>query len=154
MKSGYGLEGTPDIPRRHRPAEGARQLRQKHGTAAAHALQLGAFGMDFDDDGRIDLFASSLALIELHNDTEALSYFRPIFTPMNIHSDYAQRVVLLHQDWPWIASPETSIERRMLDRIDGEIASASPLFATSRVHGSRHTCMNWAKRSWSRKVFQ
>jgi len=46
---------------------------------------------------------------------------------MNINSDYTQRVVLHHQDFPWIASPETGIERRMLDRDGGEVARATSI---------------------------
>ena len=43
---------------------------------------------------------------------------------MFINQDYSQRVVLRHQDLPWIESPEAGVERRMLDRTGGEVARA------------------------------
>jgi anti-sigma factor ChrR (cupin superfamily) len=46
---------------------------------------------------------------------------------MKINADYTQRVVLRHQDLPWMASPETGIERRMLDRIGEEVAKATSI---------------------------
>ena len=44
---------------------------------------------------------------------------------MSINPDYSQRVVLRHQDLPWIESPEAGVERRMLDRTGGEVARAT-----------------------------
>lgn len=44
---------------------------------------------------------------------------------MKINADYTQRLVLRHQDLPWVASPETGIERRMLDRVGDEVAKAT-----------------------------
>lgn len=44
---------------------------------------------------------------------------------MNINSDYSQRVVLNHHDLPWITSPESGVERRMLERIGEEVARAT-----------------------------
>ena len=41
---------------------------------------------------------------------------------MFINPDYSQRVVLRHQDLPWIESPEAGVERRMLDRTGGVVA--------------------------------
>lgn len=46
---------------------------------------------------------------------------------MNINADYTQRVVLRHQDLPWVPSPETGIERRMLDRVGDEVAKATSI---------------------------
>jgi anti-sigma factor ChrR (cupin superfamily) len=46
---------------------------------------------------------------------------------MNINADYSQKVVLNHHDLPWIPSPELGIERRMLDRIGGEVAKATTI---------------------------
>lgn len=46
---------------------------------------------------------------------------------MNIHSDYTQRVVLRHQELPWVASPVTGVERRLLDRIGDETARATSI---------------------------
>jgi anti-sigma factor ChrR (cupin superfamily) len=44
---------------------------------------------------------------------------------MNIHADYSQRVVLNHHDLPWVESPESGVERRMLERVGDEIAKAT-----------------------------
>lgn len=46
---------------------------------------------------------------------------------MNIHSDYSKRVVINQHDLPWGNSPEHGIERRMLDRIGGEVAKATSI---------------------------
>ena len=46
---------------------------------------------------------------------------------MDIHSDYSKRVVLNHQDLPWISSPSVGIERRMLDRQGDEVARATSI---------------------------
>jgi len=44
---------------------------------------------------------------------------------MNINADYSQRVVINYHDLPWIRSPETGVDRRMLDRIGDELAKAT-----------------------------
>lgn len=44
---------------------------------------------------------------------------------MNLHSDYSERVVLNHNDLPWIASPEAGVKRRLLDRCGDEVARAT-----------------------------
>ena len=44
---------------------------------------------------------------------------------MLLNDDYAQRVVLNHHDLAWQASPQQGVERRMLDRIGGEVAKAT-----------------------------
>lgn len=44
---------------------------------------------------------------------------------MNLHDDYSQRVVLNHNDLPWLPSPEASVQRRMLDRRGDEVARAT-----------------------------
>ena len=44
---------------------------------------------------------------------------------MNINADYSQRVVINHHDLPWIPSPESGVERRMLERTGGEVAKAT-----------------------------
>jgi anti-sigma factor ChrR (cupin superfamily) len=46
---------------------------------------------------------------------------------MMLHADFSQRVVLQHQDLPWVASPVPGIERRMLDREGGEVARATSI---------------------------
>lgn len=46
-------------------------------------------------------------------------------TPLTIHSDYRERVVLNHHDLPWVPSPTPGVERRMLERIGGEQAKAT-----------------------------
>ncbi len=44
---------------------------------------------------------------------------------MNLHADLSQRVVIHHPDLPWTPSPETGIERRMLERVGEELAKAT-----------------------------
>ena len=44
---------------------------------------------------------------------------------MQLNADYSQRIVLNHHDLAWVASPETGVERRMLDRMGGEVAKAT-----------------------------
>ena len=46
---------------------------------------------------------------------------------MNINSDYSQRVVINHHDLPWTPSPESGVERRMLDRMGDEVAKATSI---------------------------
>ena len=43
----------------------------------------------------------------------------------NINADYSRRVVINHHDLPWVASPESGVERRMLERVGDEIAKAT-----------------------------
>jgi anti-sigma factor ChrR (cupin superfamily) len=44
-----------------------------------------------------------------------------------INADFTQRVVLATDTMPWIPSPQAGVERRMLDRIGGEVARATSL---------------------------
>ena len=44
---------------------------------------------------------------------------------MRLNEDYNQRIVLNHHDLDWVASPHAGVERRMLDRIGGEVAKAT-----------------------------
>lgn len=44
-----------------------------------------------------------------------------------INADFTQRVVLATNDLPWSPSPQTGVERRLLDRIGGEVARATSL---------------------------
>ena len=46
---------------------------------------------------------------------------------MNINADYSQRVVLNHHDLPWTSSPESGVERRILERQGLEIAKATSI---------------------------
>lgn len=46
---------------------------------------------------------------------------------MMLHADFSQRVVLQHQDLPWVDSPVQGIERRMLERDGGEVARATSI---------------------------
>ena len=46
---------------------------------------------------------------------------------MNLNSDFDQRVVQRAQDAVWTASPLPGVERRMLDRIGGEVARATSI---------------------------
>lgn len=44
-----------------------------------------------------------------------------------INADFTQRVVIATDELPWIPSPQVGVERRMLDRIGGEVARATSL---------------------------
>lgn len=46
---------------------------------------------------------------------------------MDLHQDYSQRVVLNHNELPWVTSPEAGVQRRMLDRRGDEIARATSI---------------------------
>jgi anti-sigma factor ChrR (cupin superfamily) len=44
-----------------------------------------------------------------------------------INADFSRRVVIATDALPWIASPQAGVERRLLDRIGGEVARATSL---------------------------
>lgn len=44
-----------------------------------------------------------------------------------INADFSERVVIDTQAMPWVASPMGGVERRMLDRIGGEVARATTI---------------------------
>lgn len=44
-----------------------------------------------------------------------------------VNADFTQRVVIATDTLPWIPSPQAGIERRLLDRIGGEVARATSL---------------------------
>ena len=46
---------------------------------------------------------------------------------MRLNADFTQRVVLLPEDYAWVASPMPGVERMMLDRIGDEVARATSL---------------------------
>lgn len=46
---------------------------------------------------------------------------------MNINADYSEKVVINHHDLPWTSSPESGVERRMLERQGEEVAKASSI---------------------------
>jgi len=46
---------------------------------------------------------------------------------MNINNDYSKRVVINHHNLPWIQSPESGVERRMLERMGDEVAKATSI---------------------------
>ena len=52
---------------------------------------------------------------------------RPVINSILLNEDYSQRVVLNHHDLDWVASPQAGVERRMLDRIGGEVAKATTI---------------------------
>lgn len=49
----------------------------------------------------------------------------PTAVPNNLHDDFTQRVVSHRADATWVPSPQPGVERRMLDRVGGEIARAT-----------------------------
>jgi anti-sigma factor ChrR (cupin superfamily) len=44
-----------------------------------------------------------------------------------INADFTQRIVLATNELPWTPSPQVGVERRLLDRIGGEVARATSL---------------------------
>src|SRR5262245_65160348 len=44
-----------------------------------------------------------------------------------VNADFSQRVVIETDALPWLASPQAGVQRRMLDRIGGEVARATSL---------------------------
>ena len=44
-----------------------------------------------------------------------------------VNADFTQRVVIATGAMPWIPSPQAGVERRLLDRIGGEVARATSL---------------------------
>ena len=46
---------------------------------------------------------------------------------MYLNADYSQRVALNHDSLDWVKSPETGVERRMLERIGSEVAKATSI---------------------------
>jgi len=56
-----------------------------------------------------------------------LSKIQVIPISMNVNDDFSQRVVMDHHDLPWIPSPESGVERRMLERQGDEVAKATSI---------------------------
>lgn len=50
-----------------------------------------------------------------------------LFPPMQINADFAQRAAVHAAGTPWVPSPIPGVERRMLDRIGGEVARATSM---------------------------
>jgi anti-sigma factor ChrR (cupin superfamily) len=48
-------------------------------------------------------------------------------TSERLNADFTQRVVIATDALPWVLSPQVGVERRMLDRIGGEVARATSL---------------------------
>lgn len=46
---------------------------------------------------------------------------------MRINADFSKRVVVRPEDSPWLPSPMTGVERRLLDRIGDEVARATSI---------------------------
>jgi len=44
-----------------------------------------------------------------------------------VNADFSQRIVIPTEEMTWIPSPQAGVERRMLDRIGGEVARATSL---------------------------
>jgi anti-sigma factor ChrR (cupin superfamily) len=44
-----------------------------------------------------------------------------------VNADFSRRVVIATDEMPWIPSPQAGVERRLLDRIGGEVARATSL---------------------------
>ncbi len=48
-------------------------------------------------------------------------------TPLRLHDDFSQRVVIKPEDYHWVPSPMPGVERMMLDRIGDEVARATTI---------------------------
>ena len=46
---------------------------------------------------------------------------------MRINADFSQRAIVTPADWCWVGSPESGVERMMLDRIGEEVARATSI---------------------------
>src|SRR5262245_2071540 len=58
-----------------------------------------------------------------------------------LRADFSKRVVVATRDEPWLPSPQRGVDRRMLDRIGGEVARATSLVRyapASRFPSHRH----------------
>ena len=44
-----------------------------------------------------------------------------------VNADFSRRVVIATDEMPWVPSPQAGVERRLLDRIGGEVARATSL---------------------------
>jgi len=59
---------------------------------------------------------------------------------MDLHSDFTQRVLIHSAEMPWQRSPSAGVNRRMLDRIGGEVARATTIVRFAPGHSfSAHT---------------
>src|SRR5262249_3542605 len=52
---------------------------------------------------------------------------RPAMSTERINADFAERIVIATDEMPWIPSPQAGVDRRMLDRVGGEVARATSL---------------------------
>ena len=48
-------------------------------------------------------------------------------SPQNLNHDFAERVASLATDAHWLPSPQAGVERRLLDRVGGEVARATSI---------------------------
>lgn len=59
---------------------------------------------------------------------------------MGLNSDFSQRILIHSAQMPWQASPSAGVDRRMLDRIGGEIARATTIVRFAPGHSfTAHT---------------
>lgn len=53
---------------------------------------------------------------------------------MELHTDFSQRILLHTAEMPWQHSPSAGVDRRMLDRIGGEVARATTIVRFAPGH--------------------
>ena len=59
-----------------------------------------------------------------------------------VNADFTQRIVIATDALPWIASPQAGVERRLLDRIGGEVARATSLVRSAEeLHREVRRCL-------------
>jgi len=65
---------------------------------------------------------------------------------MYINADYSKRVVMNHHDLFWVPSPESGVERRMLERTGDEAQFAGP-------EAWRQTRFDFEDSSYTQRLF-
>lgn len=59
---------------------------------------------------------------------------------MHLNADFSQRALVHSSEEPWVASPMAGVDRRMLDRVGGEVARATTIVRYApRSYFSAHT---------------
>ena len=62
-----------------------------------------------------------------------------------VNADFSRRVVIATGEMPWIPSPQAGVDRRLLDRIGGEVARATSLVRYAPASVFRRTSMRSAE---------
>ena len=71
---------------------------------------------------------------------------------MEVNADFTKRATIHGARIPWSSSPMAGVERRMLDRIGGEVARATIIVRVRTGFTLLPTYTTEAKSSWFRRV--